>query len=456
MEMMSNDTAVLRIVKTSSLWQIFLILGLGISSSFLLAYDFILGITFVFLVLLFLFYFAFGIGKTLLVLLFIRVNLDAFHGQFNMSFASVKTISLPALIGIFMLVLGVLQILPRKSSLRNLPIIKAWSFFLVACLLSLPFSQNLANSLSEFLELCSFVVLFVLVVISIRSKRDVQNMVVCLILSSVIPIIVGLIQILNNRYIVVGLEPSFRVYSTLPHPSAYAFYLIIIAVLTISLMNRGKNPPHKVKSIILLAFISVSLVYTFTRGAWLGLALSLFVLGILQKKKFQLFSPVIVALLFLNVPLIYERFQPIFDPRLSKFTSFAWRFGLWNSAISYFLAHPLFGIGFGNFILIGHEITNFFMNAHNDYLKLLVETGIVGFLGFIWVLASTWRIGIAAFKRVTDPYLKSIAAGFIAVLLSYLCMSFSDNIFNHGAFQWYLWAYAGLITAMYRMDFSKN
>jgi hypothetical protein len=35
-------------------------------------------------------------------------------------------------------------------------------------------------------------------------------------------------------------------------------------------------------------------------------------------------------------------------------------------------------------------------------------------------------------------------------------MSFSDNIFNHGAFQWYLWAYAGLVTAIYRMDFSKK
>lgn len=446
-----------RIIISSSVWQIPLIISLGVATAYCLMSYSIWGMAFLFFTLLFLFYFALGMEKTLLFLLFTRINLDAFHGQINISFASFKTLSLPSAVGIFTLFLGAFHILSKRTNLWKLSVVKAGAFFTVGCLLSLPFSQNFSNSLSELLELFSFMVLFLLIVDFIRCEKDVKKIVNCLLLSAVIPLAVGFFQILNNLDINIALEPSYRIYSTLTHPNAYAFYLVIISVLAISLLLGVKSLAEKSKYFILLGFLVVCLIYTFTRSAWLGLAFAVSILGILQHPRLLVFSPLIIGFLVFNLPLIFERFHPLFTPELQKYTSLAWRIKLWTSSIPYFLAHPVFGNGFGGYIFVGYEIDDWFAAAHNDYLRILVETGIVGFLGFIWILMSLGWIGIKAFKNSAHPYYRNIAAGFIALLSAYMGMSFSDNLFNHGGIQWYFWAYAGVVTAIYRItSFRKS
>jgi len=452
MEGMMEKTGLYRITRISSLWQISLIISLGIATSYSLVSNSLLGMPFLFLTLLFLFYYGLGMEKTLLVLLFLRVNFDAFHQQLSFNLGEYKSLSLPSLLGLFILAVGVLYLLTRKANFLKLPLVKAVVFFILGCFLSLPFSQNLTNSLSELLELFSFIILFILILDFIRSEKDVKRMVNCILLSAIIPLTVGLIQIANNLSVSIGLEPSHRIYSTLTHPNAYAFYLVIISVLTMSLLMGAKNLSEKFKYFTLLGLLLTSLIYTFTRSAWLGLIFAVFILGLLQHRKLLIFSPLVIAFLILTLPLIFERFQPLFNPDLQKYTSFAWRINIWTSSIPYFLAHPVFGNGFGSFIFVGYEIDNWFAAAHNDYLRILVETGVLGFLGFIWILISLQRIGIKAFKNAINSFHRNIAAGFIALLFAYMVMSFSDNLFNHGGIQWYFWAYAGVVTAIYRID----
>jgi putative inorganic carbon (HCO3(-)) transporter len=439
----------------SSLWLILVIVLLGVVTAYTIVSTSVLGITSLFFTLLLLFFFGLGMEKSLLVLLFLRINLDAFHNQINIPVASYKSLSLPSAIGIFILFFGALHLLFKGSNLWKLRVVKAMALFIVGCLLSLLFSQNLTNSFTELIELFSFVVLFLLIVDFIRSEEDLKKMVNCLLLSSIIPLIVGLLQILNNLYINIGLEPSYRIYSTLTHPNAFAFYMVIISVLALSLLMGAKKFKEKSKYFIHLGFLSFCLIYTFTRSAWLGLSFAVFIVGLLQHRKLLILTPVIIGLMIYNLPLISERFQPLLNPDLQKYTSLAWRINIWNSSFPYFLTHPVFGNGFGNFIFVGYEVDNWYAAAHNDYLRILVETGILGFSGFIWILISLWRTGIKAFKNATNSYHRNISAGFIALLLAYMVMSLSDNIFNHGGIQWYFWGYAGVVTAIYRIDFSK-
>jgi putative inorganic carbon (HCO3(-)) transporter len=438
--------------KISSIWKILIIVALGIAASYSLACYSVIGTAFLFISLLFLFYFGLGIEKTLWVLLFLRINLDAFHSEINISLSSLKTLSLPSIVGIFILFLGVFHSLSKRSNLWKLPVVKAGAFFALACLFSLPFSQNLANSLSELIELFSFMVLFLLIVDSVHSEKDIKKVVNCLLLSAIIPLAVGLIQILNNIHISMAVEPSHRIYSTLTHPNAYAFYLVIVSVLTISLLMGERDLTKKTKYFILMGFLLISLTYTFTRGAWLGLVFAIFILGLLRHRRLLIFLPLVIGFLIFYLPFIVERFQSLFNPDLQQYSSVAWRIRIWTSSIPYFLAHPIFGNGFGSFILVGYQIDNWFAAAHNDYLRILVETGVVGFLGFIWILLSLGGIGVKAFKNSANSYHRNITAGFTALLGAYMLMSFSDNLFNNGGIQWYFWAYAGVVTAIYRID----
>ena len=76
-------------------------------------------------------------------------------------------------------------------------------------------------------------------------------MVTVLLVSSLAPLTVGLIQIYSNFSLAAfTFEPSFRVSATLTHPNAYAFYLVMITVLAMSVYlqetseTRNSTPPR--------------------------------------------------------------------------------------------------------------------------------------------------------------------------------------------------------------------
>jgi O-antigen ligase len=69
-----------------------------------------------------------------------------------------------------------------------------------------------------------------------------------------------------------------------------------------------------------------------------------------------------------------------------------------------FLRKPVLGWGFGTFPVIYPQFrsfyTNFFVNqAHDDYLQLLVETGLIGFGTMIWFLVVVYRRG---FRKIDN------------------------------------------------------
>jgi O-antigen ligase len=72
-----------------------------------------------------------------------------------------------------------------------------------------------------------------------------------------------------------------------------------------------------------------------------------------------------------------------------------------------FIKRPLLGWGLGAFPIVYPEFrsfyTTFFVNqAHNDYLQLLVETGLAGFSIAVWFLVMVFRGAAAKLKNWTE------------------------------------------------------
>jgi putative inorganic carbon (HCO3(-)) transporter len=432
---------------------LFCFIILGISTSFLISTSLAFGLGFFFLVLFALFLGAFGLKNFLFLLILLRICVDVFHQEMSVAVAQFNVLSLPSALGILILALGGFYIVTRKVDLGKYPLVKPFGFFFLGCLLSLPFSEDLTPSIIEITELLSFIVLFILVVDTLRSERDIKKMVKVLVLSSFVPLFVGLFQIYSHFTLYLSsLEPFFRVKSTLTHPNAYAFYLVMITVLSVSLFLQERSEAKKIFLFGLISFLVLSLVFTYTRGAWIGLVIAIFAMGVLKKRKLLIFAPLSLYGLVLIFPLIFQRFESLLNPDTFIYTSLAWRLRLWGASIPYFFSHPVFGNGLGTFQFIGYQIDDWFAAAHNDYLRMLVETGLVGFAGYIILVLCMLKLSIKTHKEAIDPFQKYIALGFLCFLIAYGVMSFADNLFNHGGIQWYFWAYAGVVTAIYRLD----
>jgi O-antigen ligase len=108
----------------------------------------------------------------------------------------------------------------------------------------------------------------------------------------------------------------------------------------------------------------------------------------------------------------------------------------WQAAGNMFLSSPWTGVGIGNF----NTLFNTFGvqgwpyprgHAHNYYLHLLAEVGIVGFVGYMVMLVTSFVVGVRALVRVrraNDTYGEAVVIGALGILTTFAAHNFFENL----------------------------
>lgn len=168
---------------------------------------------------------------------------------------------------------------------------------------------------------------------------------------------------------------------------------------------------------ILAVLVAVNMFYTYSRGSWLAfLLVSLFLTVFIPNRKAKaailLMMAVFLAGIFVT-PALRDRFVFM----LQKGGD-AGRFQTWKAAFSIFKASPLIGSGLGLFMDTFFRHTNLrYEYAHNCYLQMLVETGLAGFLSFLWVIVNIIRKSCVTLLKKPDMLSMGLFSGFLAFLV---------------------------------------
>jgi O-antigen ligase len=180
---------------------------------------------------------------------------------------------------------------------------------------------------------------------------------------------------------------SIRVFSTFENPNLYAEYLIMIIPLTFAriLSVDGKK---KIIHVFIGMTLLVALLLTFSRGGWLGLVFAIGVLVLLLKKDLIIkLIPVGIVGMFFLPNSIMMRIKSIGS--LSDSSNF-YRFQIWENSINIIKDFFVTGVGLGfeSFRSISSLYIKDFSpyHAHNTYLELMIEVGVLGLILFIWLL----------------------------------------------------------------------
>ncbi|MFA5159354.1 MAG: O-antigen ligase family protein [Candidatus Omnitrophota bacterium] len=195
-----------------------------------------------------------------------------------------------------------------------------------------------------------------------------------------------------------------RVFFPFPTPAILGGYLAMILPLTLS--------PKK--KILFLLPLGLALLLTKSLGALLSLAI-VFMAFFLMRAHSRLKKA--LALLALGMILGCLFAVRADNPRqhLLPIFSMVSRFHYWKDTWEIIRAHPLTGVGLGNFDLAGSRY------AHNSFLQLWAETGIVTVVSFLWliviILKNSWKLSE---RKLTT----GLVAG-ICVFLVHNLMDFS-------------------------------
>jgi hypothetical protein len=207
-----------------------------------------------------------------------------------------------------------------------------------------------------------------------------------------------------------------RTYGTFPHPNMLAGFALICITGIISLILKSQKT--NLAAWILLILATSLMAVTFSRSAWLGLAVFLPVL--LLKLKF-LDRKKIWLILFTSLITMILTLLPLQELLISRTTfatateefSLTGRVWLSQQALSYAREKPIHGVGVGSFVIqlaqrAGER--NFVEPVHNVPLLVLVELGGIGLILLLAIFASMIREFVVT-KKTNVILLTALLAG---------------------------------------------
>ncbi len=199
-----------------------------------------------------------------------------------------------------------------------------------------------------------------------------------------------------------------RVYFPFITPNILAGYLAM--TIPLALTRNNKN--------LLIIPLFLALLFTRSIGAFfclfLGLAVFLHLQGKLKESgPFFLCGLIVFGFIFAMRSLTkIPQLQPIFSSMM--------RLNYWKETLGVIKMHPLIGAGLGNFDTIYSRY------AHNSYLQLWAEAGILGLASFLWLVGAVLKSGLKNIKNSAD---KIQSAGLIAACVVFLLHNLVDFTF---------------------------
>lgn len=400
-------------------------------------------------------------------------------------FATESPIQIPLDVGQWLLIAALgawaLRHLVMRAALPRIrlstPLIAAL-IFTIAGALSAFTAYSLDAWLTEWLKWVQIAMLIVLVA-DLGQRRMWEWLVFALVASALTNALIGIYEFFGGsgaEHLLIRPDWGyFRAFGTFGQPNPFGGFMGLIAPLAtaaafgyalqawtlyrhsrvIAFQRLGIAMFYAVSA----ALISAALFMSWSRGAWLGFGISMLVVVFAAPRNLKVGALILAGMIMLSGLLwasgrlpasIVERIESATQETFS-FTDvrgvdinpenypLVERLAHWQAAINMAHAHPILGVGLGNYETayplfrliywkypLGH--------AHNYYLNVLAETGIIGLTAYLcmWLIIAvvTWR----TIRRQPDTLARSIAVGLLGTWVYLAIHSLTDNLYVNNLF----------------------
>ncbi len=179
-------------------------------------------------------------------------------------------------------------------------------------------------------------------------------------------------------------------------------------------------------------------LYTFSRGSYAALLVSIVVLGFLKDRKLVVIAAVFLFTWQAIVPTaVRERVEMTQNSNGQLEISAQERVNLWEAAEQSIISNPVLGIGFATY-QIGNHVDGL-KDTHNWYVKVMVETGIIGMIIVLAMLQQVLAVAYRLFKRAEDPLYRGLGLGLFVAMCSCIVANFFGDRWTYLEITGILW-----------------
>jgi putative inorganic carbon (HCO3(-)) transporter len=216
----------------------------------------------------------------------------------------------------------------------------------------------------------------------------------------------------------------------------------------------------------LIGFIAlIGIILTYSRPTLLAIYIASLFLAIVKKDK------VLIAFL-----IIFTLISPFLLPRSVKdwarqvnynplrFMCNDDRIAIYRNSFNMIKHNPLLGVGANTYMKnykiykespeYRNIVTSDYLYAHNNFLHMAAEIGLIGLGIFIWLLYKLFKASMNIYKRLDDYFLKIVSLSLSACLIAFLINGLTESSLYSSRVAMIFWYLAGLSLSL--KNFTKR
>lgn len=321
-------------------------------------------------------------------------------------------------------------------------------------------------------------IIVLVVVVLLQTARNFKRVVWTLILIGIFLGSLSLFQYVtktyNDNYLgfaqaniqsITGERSDYRSAGPIGDPNYYAQIMVVLLPIALERLLHEQKPLLRGLAAWGVVVIVFAIFLTYSRGGFLAMSVSLLAFLMVYPPKIAYIPIAIMGgllLLSLAPPNYLDRILSLNElftsdgSRMVNDPALRGRASENLAALAMVKAHPLFGIGLSNFSYLfnqyskeaGLALVATERAAHNLYLEVVAETGLVGLATFLIILATCirtiahcWWVFVKTKYREYAGMIAAFGMGF----LGYLVAAF----FIHGAYPRYFYLLIGIALSLH-------
>lgn len=386
---------------------------------------------------------------------------------FAASFSSaVVNILIGWLIGIYLLKRILLKDYQLKKNAITIPFI----LIIIVSLTSFFNSVNLESSIGGMGKLFIYGFLLQIVSEELKDRRHLKRIIMAIILGLYLSSLDGIYQLAfgkdffrNQPYdSVIGLA---RLKATFPHTNIFAAYLALFLPVGTALTLYYLKGKRRILLGLLTALGVYCLIFTFSRGAIFGFATAILLTAIIKRSKLVLLA---LAIALIITPLLL----PKSISNWIKTTDSVWevllnkeRINIYKTSLNMIRSHPVIGVGVNTYCLNYQKYkikeTSGFTGdaryyAHNIFLHMAGEIGLLGLAIFIWLLLLFFKTWYSYFKSINSDFFKICCLGLAAGIIAFLINGLTETNLYYPKVATLFWYQVGLSLGLFKLNKEKK
>jgi O-antigen ligase len=328
-------------------------------------------------------------------------------------------------------------------------------FYLLAVVLSVTQSRDVAASAREIIKWTEFAEIFFVALWFLRTRLQLRLFAAALVCGGVSQAGLGFYQFLEQAGpAAFGLHRAFsRSYGSFDQPNPYAGYLNMVIPLAAIMALKADRRGERVLYWGATVFMTLALLASQSRGALLAaLVAGAVLVACLYRRAGPLLGLAILAAVAFGLGTAFAVIPsgPIvrvmtavglggvsFGNVTNANFSAVERAAHWLAGVRMFATHPFLGVGIGNYSVAypAYHPRGWYASlehAHNYYINIAAEAGIVGLTSYTLMVGSALWYIYAIVRRTRDNVCFAVALGALGALVTTSFHNIFDVLYVHG------------------------